>query len=87
MGDGSLLVIALFGGFDPPVGGELATMLCSVSGKQIVRLQTFYAPSLKGPPGASSVWIICPSVRNSVPLINKVQYLSLGGHTVTKLGL
>ena len=55
----------------------------------------FYAPDLKGPPGASSVWIVrlsvrlcvCPFVRNSVLLINKVQYLSLGGHTVTKLGL
>ena len=43
----------------------------------------FYAPGLKGPPGASSVWIVhlsvclsvCPSVRNSVPLTNKVQYL------------
>ena len=46
----------------------------------------FYAPGLKGPPGASSVWIFClsvrpfvrPSVRNSVPLINKVQYLKFG---------
>ena len=50
----------------------------------------FYAPSLKGPPGASSVWIVrpsvclsvClsvyPSVRNSVPLINEVQYLKFG---------
>ena len=54
----------------------------------------FYAPGLKGPPGASSVWIVrlsvrpsvclsvclsvCPSVRNSVPLINKVQYLKCG---------
>ena len=46
----------------------------------------FYAPGLKGPPGASSVWIVCPSVRpsvcpsvrNSVPLINKVQYLKFG---------
>ena len=49
----------------------------------------FYAPGLKGPPGAYSVWIVCPSVcpsvrpsvrlsvrlsvSNSVPLINKVQ--------------
>ena len=50
----------------------------------------FYAPGLKGPPGASSVWIVClsvrpsvrpsvcPSVRNSVPLINEVQYLKFG---------
>ena len=46
----------------------------------------FYAPSLKGPPGASSVWIVCPSVcpsvrlsvHNSVPLINKVQYFKFG---------
>ena len=47
----------------------------------------FYAPGLKGPPGASSNRIVrpsvllfvclfvCPSVRNSVPLTNKVQYL------------
>ena len=46
----------------------------------------FYAPGLKGPRGASSNWIVCPSVhpsvcpsvylsvRNSVPLTNKVQY-------------
>ena len=44
--------------------------------------QNFYAPGLKGPPGASSVWIVCLSVRlsvrNSVPLINKVQYLKFG---------
>ena len=43
---------------------------------------TFYAPGLKGPPGASSVWIVCPSVRlsvrNSVPLMYKVQYLKFG---------
>ena len=46
----------------------------------------FYAPGLKGPPGASSVSIVCPSlcpsvhlsVRNSVPLTNKVQYLKFG---------
>ena len=50
----------------------------------------FYAPGLKGPPGASSVRIVCPSVRlsvcpsvclsvrNSVPLTNKVQYLKFG---------
>ena len=54
-----------------------------------VRLQTtFFAPGLKGSPGASSVWIVCPSVclsicpfcpfiRYSVPLTNKVQYLKL----------
>ena len=35
----------------------------------------FYAPGLKGPPGASINPIIRPSVRNSVPLTNKVQYL------------
>ena len=46
----------------------------------------FYAPGLKGPPGASSVWIVRPSVclsvrlsvRNSVPLTFKVQYLKFG---------
>ena len=42
----------------------------------------FYAPGLKGPPGASSNGIICLSVHlsvsNSVPLTNKVQYLKLG---------
>ena len=44
-----------------------------------------YAPGLKGPPGAYSIWIVRPSVclsvclsvrlavRNSVPLMNKVQ--------------
>ena len=41
-----------------------------------------YAPGLKGPPGASSNRIVrlsvCPSVRNSVPLANKVQYLKFG---------
>ena len=43
----------------------------------------FYAPGLKGPSEVSSVLIlrlsvrpsVCPSVRNSVPLMNKVQYL------------
>ena len=43
---------------------------------------SFYAPGLKGLPGASSVWIVCPSVclsvRYSVPLINKVQYIKFG---------
>ena len=47
---------------------------------------TFYAPGLKNPPGASSVWIVrafvclsvCPSFCNSVPLMNKVQYLKFG---------
>ena len=46
----------------------------------------FYAPGLKGPPGASSNRIVrpfvclsvCLSVRNSVPLTNKVQYLKFG---------
>ena len=46
----------------------------------------FYAPGLKGPPGASSNRIVrlsvclsvCPSVRNSVPLTIKVQYLKFG---------
>ena len=56
----------------------------------------FYAPGLKGPPGASSNWIVrlsvrvsvCPFVRNSLPLTNKVQYLKVwGDDTVTKLGL
>ena len=40
----------------------------------------FLCPGLKGPPGASSVWIVhlsvCLSV--SVPLTNKVQYLKFG---------
>ena len=43
---------------------------------------TLYAPGLKGPPGASSVWIVRPSVYpfvcNSVPLTNKVQHLKFG---------
>ena len=51
-----------------------------------IYIVSFYVPGLKGPPGASSVWIVCPSVcrsvcrsvRNSVPLINKVQYLKFG---------
>ena len=38
----------------------------------------FYAAGLKGPPGASSNWILRLSVRlfvrNSIPLLNKVQY-------------
>ena len=41
-----------------------------------------YAPGLKGPPGASNNRIVCPSVcvsvRNSVPITNKVQYLKFG---------
>ena len=57
-------------------------------------LEAFYAPGLKGPPGASSNQIVrpsvclsvclsvrlsvCPSVRNSVPLTIKVQYLKFG---------
>ena len=53
-------------------------------GRQLSR--AFYAPGLKGPPRASSVWIVrpsvclsvCPSVHNSVPLIHKVQYLKFG---------
>ena len=67
---------------------------------------SFYAPGLKGPPGASSVWIVRPSVRLSVRLSvclsvrpsvcpsvipsrlhSKCNISSLGGHTVTKLGL
>ena len=50
------------------------------------KLSHFYAPGLKGPPGASSNRIrhlsvclsVCPSVCNSVPLTNKVQYLKFG---------
>ena len=38
----------------------------------------FYAPGLKGPPGASSNRIVRPFVRNPVPLTNKVQYLKFG---------
>ena len=48
----------------------------------------FLCPGLKGPPGASSSWIVrpfvclsvCPSVSvcNSVPLTNKVYYLKFG---------
>ena len=53
-------------------------------------LSSFYAPGLKGPQGAFSNRIECPSVRqsvrlsvrNSVPATNKC-----GGHTITKLGL
>ena len=48
-------------------------------------LMIFYAPGLKGPPRASSNWIVrlsvClsvrPSVRYSVPLRYKVQYFKL----------
>ena len=55
-----------------------------------INILSFYAPGLKGPPGASSNRIVCPSVclsvrpsvrlsvRNSVPLTNKVQYLKFG---------
>ena len=64
-----------------------------------VRLQTtFSAPGLIGPPGASSVWIVCPNVCLSIcPFIRlsvipsrlqtKCNIQSYGGHTVTKLGL
>ena len=45
-------------------------------------VESFYAPGLKGPPGASSNLIVClfvcPFVCNSVPLTNKVQYLKFG---------
>ena len=54
----------------------------------------FYAPGLKGPPRASSVWIVrpsvCPFLRLSVipsRLQAKCNILRCGGHTVTKLGL
>ena len=55
------------------------------TGSTVTFRKPFYAPGLKGPPGASSNWIvrlsvclsvclsICLSVRNSVPLTNKVQ--------------
>ena len=46
---------------------------------QCLSWHVFYAPGLKGLLGASSVWILCLSIRlsdrNSVSLINKVQYL------------
>ena len=43
-------------------------------GKTFIR--HFYAPCMKGAPGASSNWIVCLfSVRNSILLTNKVQYL------------
>ena len=55
---------------------------------------SFYAPGLKGQPGASSVWIVRLSVRLSVCLCiilsrfqTKCNILSVGGHTVNKLGL
>ena len=41
-------------------------------------ISLFMPPSLKGPRGASSNRIARPSVRNSVPLTNKVQYLKFG---------
>ena len=50
----------------------------------------FYAPGLKGPPGASSVWIVRLSVCLSVipsRLQTKCNISSLGDDTVTKLGL
>ena len=46
----------------------------------------FYAPGLKGPPGASSNWIVCLSVIPS-RLQTKCNILSLGDDTVTELGL
>ena len=71
-----------------PVNSVTCTLTCVSTRVRI--LFRFYAPGLKGPPGASSVWIVCPSVRpsvrpsvcpsvrNSVPLINEVQYLKFG---------
>ena len=54
----------------------------------------FYAPGLKGPPGASSNLSVRPSVRLSVCLSlissrlqTKCNILSLGDDTVTRLGL
>ena len=54
---------------------------CELYGSKILILKYFYAFGLKGLPGASSNQIVCPSVRlsvclsvrNSVPLTNKVQ--------------
>ena len=61
---------------------------CKISDKLFKMLLHCYflCPGLKGPPGASSNRIVCPSVclsvclsvRNSVPLTNKVQYLKFG---------
>ena len=54
----------------------------------------FYVPGLKGPPGASSNQIVCPSVRLSVcpsvipsRLQSKCNIYILGDDTATKLGL
>ena len=43
-----------------------------------IDLDHFYAPGLKGPLGKSSNRIVLLSVRNFVPLTNKVQYLRFG---------
>ena len=66
----------------------IAVLLCATTCKHatVVVVVTLYDPGLKGLPGASSVWIVRPSVRlsiylffrNSVPLTNKVQYLKFG---------
>ena len=50
------------------------------------KLEHFYAPSLKGPPGASSNQIVRLSVHNPV-LLTKCKILSSGDDTVNKLGL
>ena len=69
-----------------------AAMLCrrhkniKVHTSFLLGCQNFYAPGLKGPPGACCNRIVrlsvrpsvCLSVRNSVPLSNKVQYLKFG---------
>ena len=50
------------------------------------KLLCFYAPGLKGPPGASSNLIVCLSVIPS-RFQTKFNNSSLGEDTVTKLGL
>ena len=49
-----------------------------LDGIKICGFYIFYAPGLNGPPGASSNQIVRLSVRNSVPLTNKVQYFKFG---------
>ena len=51
---------------------------------ETIQFVCFYAPSLKGPPGASSNWVV--RLSDSVPL-TKWNIKSLDDDTVTKLGL
>ena len=48
--------------------GKLQFKMGKIKLSNKIYILDFYAPGLKGPPGASSVWIVCLSVCLSVRL-------------------